>query len=118
MSKHFTKILAIVMVLATLVTMFAVPASAAGYYMACTIYYKDEAGNQVATTKTETLKVCKGARIRTLSLSNVLQQNKTDAPETFFLNEGEIDRLYMYNVDVGEDLLLDNKGTIKKISEM
>ena len=52
MSKHFTKILAIVMVLATLVTMFAVPASAAGYYMACTIYYKDEAGNQVATTKT------------------------------------------------------------------
>ena len=66
----------------------------------------------------ETLKVCKGARIHTLSLSNVLQQNKTDAPETFFLNEGEIDRLYMYNVDVGEDLLLDNKGTIKKISEM
>ena len=41
-----------------------------------------------------------------------------DAPETFFLNEGEIDRLYMYNVDVGEDLLLDNKGAIKKISEM
>ena len=28
------------------------------------------------------------------------------------------DRLYLYNVDVGEDLLLDNKGTIKKISEM
>ena len=65
----------------------------------------------------ETLKVCHGAKIRTLSLMNVLQQNRTDAPETFFLNEGEIERLYMYNVDVGTDVLLDNQGTINKITE-
>lgn len=53
MSKHFTKILAIVMVLATLVTMFAVPASAAGSYpMTCYIYYKNESGATVATTLT------------------------------------------------------------------
>ena len=53
MSKYFTKILAIVMVLATLVTMFAVPASAAGSYpMTCYIYYKNESGATVATTKT------------------------------------------------------------------
>lgn len=65
----------------------------------------------------ETLKVCRGARIKTLSLMNVLQQNQTDAPETFFLNEGEIERLYLYNVDVGDDLLLDNQGTINKITK-
>lgn len=52
MKKYLSRIIAIVIVVATLVTMFAVPASAAGYYMACTIYYKDELGVQVATTKT------------------------------------------------------------------
>ena len=52
MKKHFSRVLAMVLVLVTLVATFAVPASAAGYYMACSIYYKDEAGNQVASTKT------------------------------------------------------------------
>ena len=44
MKKHFSRILAMLLVVVTLVATFAVPASAAGYYMACTIYYKDEAG--------------------------------------------------------------------------
>ena len=52
MRKHLSKLLALLLVAVTLVGTFAVPASAAGYYMACTIYYKDESGNQVATTKT------------------------------------------------------------------
>ncbi|MGM9681139.1 MAG: InlB B-repeat-containing protein, partial [Eubacteriales bacterium] len=41
------------MVIAALTTMFAVPASAAyNYPMSCSIYYKDESGNTLATTKT------------------------------------------------------------------
>lgn len=66
----------------------------------------------------ETLKVCKNAHIRTLSLSNVIHQNSTDRPITCFLNEGEIERLYMYNVDASGDLLLDNRGSIGKITEL
>ena len=50
MKKHLTKIICISLVLITLVTALAIPV-AAGYPMSCTIYYKDESGNQVATTK-------------------------------------------------------------------
>lgn len=66
----------------------------------------------------ETLKVCKGAKIKTLSLSNILHQNSTDTPNTLFLNEGEIDKLYMYNVDPSNDKLIENKGVINKIVEI
>ena len=53
MKKHFSRLLAITLVLATLAAMLAVPVSAAGSYpMNCYIYYKDENGNQVASTKT------------------------------------------------------------------
>ena len=50
MKKHLTKIICISLVLITLVTALAIPVAAA-YPMSCTIYYKDESGNQVATTK-------------------------------------------------------------------
>lgn len=56
MSKHLTKILSLVLVAVTLVSMFAIPASAStGYPMNCSIYYKDESGNTLATTKTWTM---------------------------------------------------------------
>ena len=46
MKKHFSRILAMLLVVVTLVATFAVPASAAGSYpMSCSIYYKDESGN-------------------------------------------------------------------------
>ena len=63
----------------------------------------------------ETLKVCSGANIKTLSLSNIIHQNSTDKPITFFLNEGNIEKLYMYNVDASDDRLLDNRGNIGEI---
>ena len=66
----------------------------------------------------ETFKICKGAKIHTLSLSNILHQNRTGKPLPLLLNEGEIDRLYMYNVDAGEDALLENPGTIGKITQI
>ena len=65
----------------------------------------------------ETIKVCKGAKIKNLSLSNILHQRTTDTPTTLFLNEGEIDKLYMYNVDPSKDKLLENNGVIGKIIE-
>ena len=72
--------------------------------------YRDEPIGRV-----ETMKVCEGTKIRTLSLMNVLHQNRTEKPLPLLLNEGEIDRLYMYNVDAGEDELIFDKGTIKEI---
>ncbi len=60
----------------------------------------------------ETLKVCENAYIKTLSLSNIIHQNSTDKPITMFTNNGVIDKLYMHNVDGGEDKLLVNNGTI------
>ncbi len=66
----------------------------------------------------ETLKVCKGAKIKTLSLSNIVHQNSTDTPITFMVNEGEIERLYIANVDTSNEKMLDNKGVIRSIIEM
>lgn len=66
----------------------------------------------------ETFKICKGARIRTLSLSSILHQNRVGKPLPLLVNEGEIDLLYMYNVDAGEDEVLVNRGVIGKITEI
>ncbi len=65
----------------------------------------------------ETLKVCKNAYIKMLSLSNILHQNVTDKPVTMFTNEGVIDKLYMYNVDAGCDEFFNNKGTVNCIKD-
>lgn len=52
MRKHFSRLLAIFLVVVTVVAVLAVPASAAtmGYYMDCKIYYKSEDGATVAPT--------------------------------------------------------------------
>jgi len=65
----------------------------------------------------ETLKVCRGAYIPNLSVSNIFHKNSTDKPITLFLNEGKIDKLYRYNVDPSEDTLLDNRGFIREIHQ-
>ena len=69
-------------------------------------------------SKVESLKVCEGAYIKTLSLSNILHQNCTEHPITLFTNEGVIDKLYMYNVDPDGDELLKNNGTIGSVKEV
>ncbi len=66
----------------------------------------------------ETLKVCKNAHIKNLSLSNIYHDNITGDPITLFTNEGVIDKLFMYNTDAGKDMLLDNKGTIGAIKQV
>lgn len=67
--------------------------------------------------RVETIKVCKGAKIRTLALSNIVHQNHTGTPIPLMTNRGEIEKLYLYNVDAGEDVLLNDEGTIGKIVE-
>ena len=66
----------------------------------------------------ETLKVCKGAKIKRLSLSNIVHQNSTDTPITFMLNEGEIENLYMYNVDTSNEKRIENNGFIGNIVDI
>ena len=63
----------------------------------------------------ETLKVCGNTKIKTMSLSNIVHDNKTGTPIPFMTNEATIGKLYMYNVDSGNDELLVNKGTINEI---
>ena len=89
MKKYFSRIIAIVIVVATLVTMFAVPASAAGYYMACTIYYKDESGVQVATTKTFSMNAAdttaQNKQYASPSVSGYTLKNSSDAYVTYLM---------------------------------
>ena len=66
----------------------------------------------------ETLKVCADTRIKTLSLSNIVYENKIGIAMPMFVNEGFIDKLYLYNVDAGEDRLLLNKGEIYSVKEI
>ena len=65
--------------------------------------------------RVETIHICPDANIGTLSLCNILQQNETGEPMTLLLNEGNIKKLCMSNVDSGNDRLLDNRGNIEKI---
>ena len=89
MKKYLSRIIAIVIVVATLVTMFAVPASAAGYYMACTIYYKDESGVQVATTKTFSMNAAdttaQNKQYASPSVSGYTLKNSSDAYVTYLM---------------------------------
>lgn len=75
--------------------------------------YRDEEIANVAS-----FKVCEGAKIGRLSLMNVRCRNSTPNKYPFLINEGEIDKLYMYNVDADGATLIDNHGTINKITEI
>ena len=89
MRKHLSKFLALLLVAVTLVGTFAVPASAAGYYMACTIYYKDESGNQVATTKTFSMNAAdttaQNKQYASPSVSGYSLKNSGDAYVTYLM---------------------------------
>lgn len=89
MRKHLTKILSLLLVAVTLVSMFAIPASAAGYYMACTIYYKDESGNQVASTKTFSMNAAdttaQNKQYASPSVSGYTLKNSSDAYVTYLM---------------------------------
>lgn len=89
MRKHFSKIIAMLLVVITLVSLCAIPASAAGYYMACSIYYKDESGNQVATTKTFSMNAAdttaQNKQYASPSVSGYTLKNSSDAYVTYLM---------------------------------
>ena len=68
-----------------------------------------------SVTAIPTVLVRKGTRIRLFSLEHLSQENETGEPITFFENCGEIDKLFLRDIQVGEDRLLDDQGTIRKI---
>lgn len=65
-----------------------------------------------------TIKVCKNTNIKNMSVTNIIHQNNTGKPLTFFVNEGNIDSLYFSNIDTSDDVLLENNGTVKSIKEI
>ena len=65
----------------------------------------------------ETVRILPGTRIDTLSLSNVQFRNETGKPAALLRNDGSIGKLYLYDVDAGEDEVLVNEGTIGKVEE-
>ncbi len=66
----------------------------------------------------ETIKVCKNANIKNLSVSNSSHQNNTGKKITFMKNEGKIENLYLYNINTNGDILLENNGEIKNLKEL
>ena len=68
--------------------------------------------------ETPLIKVCSDTNIRNLSISNVTWENEVGTPLPLMQNLGNIERLCLYNADPGEDQLLDNKGTIGRLTEI
>ena len=66
----------------------------------------------------ETLRIGKNTKIKTLVLEHVSHINGTGKPVPVIVNEGEIDKLYVLDVDGGNDTVLDNKGTINVLKEL
>ena len=65
----------------------------------------------------ETIRIERGAQIRRMSVSNVEHQSKLDVALPLMRNKGNIEKLYLYNLDAGKDAVLINEGTIEKIIE-
>lgn len=67
--------------------------------------------------ETPLIKVCADTNIRNLSISNVTWENEVGVPLPMMLNQGNIEKLYLYNTDPGEDELLVNEGQIDKLTQ-
>jgi len=62
-----------------------------------------------------TIGIWEGAAIKNLSISNVSFKNEIGKPLPLIKNEGNIEKLYLYNIDSGKDELLENLGTINEV---
>jgi len=68
--------------------------------------------------ETPLIKVGSDTNIRNMSVSNVTWENEVGTPLPMMINLGNIEKLYLYNTDPGEDVLLKNEGTIDKLTEL
>ena len=66
----------------------------------------------------ETIRILPDTKIKTLVLEHINHENHTGKPVPMMINQGEIDTLYMLDIDTGDDVAIDNKGVIKTIKEI
>ena len=66
----------------------------------------------------ETIRICKNTKIKNLVLEHISHMNETGRAVPMMINQGEIDKLYMLDVDAGDDVVIDNQGTINTIKEI
>ena len=66
----------------------------------------------------ETIRILPDTKIKTLVLEHINHENHTGRPVPMMTNEGEIDKLYLLDIDCGDDVMIDNKGAINKIVEL
>lgn len=88
--KHRIKIIAALLSVFTLVSVIAIPVSAGiGYPMAVTIYYKDEAGNQVSPTVSRSIDAADTNKPTWTSpyISGYALKNESDATVTYDMLE-------------------------------
>ena len=65
----------------------------------------------------ETIRILPDTKIKTLVLEHINHENHTGRPVPMMINEGEIDKLYMYNIDSGNDVAFENNGTVGILKE-
>ena len=66
----------------------------------------------------ETIRVRERARIGTMTVSHALYRNETGKATAFMRNDGTIGKLYLYDVDSGEEEKLVNDGSISELHEL
>ena len=66
----------------------------------------------------ETIRILPDTKIKTLVLEHVNHENHTGSPVPMMINEGEIDKLYLLDIDHGDDVMIENRGTINKTIEL
>ncbi|WP_304433225.1 glycosyl hydrolase family 28 protein [Acutalibacter muris] len=75
----------------------------------------DHMHRREAVTSIPTLSILPGASIRVLGMEHISQENATGEPVPLILNQGNIDTLYLRDVQTGGDRLLINKGRTGRI---
>ena len=66
----------------------------------------------------ETVRVMADTKIKTLVLEHVDHNNRTGKPVPMMINEGEIEKLYLLDVESGDDVTIENRGVIRNTIEL
>ena len=75
-------------------------------------------GRNEALGDIETVRVMPDTKIKTLVLEHVDHNNQTGKPVPLMINEGEIEKLYLLDIESGDDPTIENRGTIRSIVEL
>ena len=64
-----------------------------------------------------TIGIDAGTNIHRMQVANIYHQNELDTPLPLMVNKGNIENLYLYNLEAGTDEILANEGSIDKLCE-